>query len=89
MIKVMILFAISLTMQFTIPVSATWTEFCKGYERGYDVGWCYEWNKSGISCIEAVSPICPVPDIGESTWEDGHSRGFVQGHADWIERYGR
>ena len=49
--------------------------FCAGYKDGYAAGWCYEDN----FCIDPIPPICPIPKIGESGYQDGYNRGFIDG----------
>ncbi|WP_374425041.1 hypothetical protein [Chromobacterium sp.] len=50
-------------------------DFCDGYDDGYKEGWCY----GQFSCIKPISPICPIPRIGEDGYRDGYNRGFIDG----------
>lgn len=59
-------------------VEAVKTEYCKGYIKGYKKGYCYRI----INCIEPVDPICPIPEVGFETYNDGHNDGFSDGKAD-------
>ena len=54
--------------------------FCKGYDKGYKAGYCHQVQ----FCIEPISPICPLPEIGEdsNSFKDGYNRGFVDGYND-------
>lgn len=52
--------------------------FCEGWDKGYVRGYCYRKQ----NCIEPIIPLCPIPRIGESTYEDGYNRGFERGRAD-------
>jgi hypothetical protein len=51
------------------------SDFCEGYQDGYAVGYCYH----QFACIKPISPICPIPNIGENTYQDGYNRGFLAG----------
>lgn len=52
--------------------------YCEGFEKGYAEGYCYE----RVGCVSPVSPVCPVPSPGFSSWRDGYNRGFSQGLKD-------
>lgn len=49
--------------------------FCAGFEAGYVAGYCYGKNY----CIEPLTPLCPLPRLGEETYMDGYNRGFLVG----------
>lgn len=49
--------------------------FCDGFESGFKQGAC----DGKFGCIEPISPICPIPNIGESSFRDGYNRGFKNG----------
>lgn len=49
--------------------------FCEGYKAGYKAGHCYR----EFACIAPIPPICPIPEIGENTYQDGYNRGFLAG----------
>ena len=51
------------------------SDFCDGYQEGYKEGYCYGKN----ACIEPLAPLCPLPNVGDSTYQDGYNRGFVDG----------
>ncbi|WP_410878172.1 hypothetical protein [Myroides sp. DW712] len=55
-------------------------KFSQGFADGYKKGFCYD---KGISCIEPIPPIAPIPKIGESStsYNDGYNRGFQEGLA--------
>lgn len=59
-------------------VSLAYTPFCSGYNAGYKQGYCYGKHY----CLAPIVPICPIPDIGYSTFNDGYNRGFVDGLGD-------
>jgi len=59
---------------FTITAWA-YSSFCRGYENGYKEGYCYQ----NFSCITPITPICPIPYIGEDGYSDGYNRGFMDG----------
>lgn len=54
------------------------TKFSQGFSRGFKKGYCYN---QGLSCIEPIAPISPIPKIGESSnsYEDGYNNGFELG----------
>ena len=49
--------------------------FCDGFKAGYKAGYCY----GKPYCIARTPPICPVPYIGENSYNDGYNRGFLEG----------
>lgn len=51
--------------------------FCRGYQAGYKRGYCQ--NHGGKMCIPPIPPICPIPDVGQSGYQDGYDRGFEEG----------
>lgn len=51
------------------------SSFCDGWAAGYKAGYCYQ--KYG--CISPMIPICPIPNVGENTYQDGYNRGFATG----------
>jgi hypothetical protein len=63
-----------LALGLSAPVPAT-TGFCEGFEDGYKAGWCYQESY----CLEPLSPLCPLPKLGEDGYQDGYNRGFVTG----------
>lgn len=50
-------------------------QFCDGYEAGYKAGWCY----GKYSCLEPLTPLCPLARLGEDSFEGGYNRGFLDG----------
>jgi hypothetical protein len=67
--RLLILF-VMLSMSFTTSSD----EFCRGWDRGYAEGWCYEI----YGCVAPVPPVCPVPQAGFERYTDGYNRGFSQ-----------
>lgn len=51
--------------------------YCTGWEKGYKSGYCYEIE----NCVEPVVPVCPIPNIGDKSEQDGYNRGFTEGKA--------
>ena len=49
--------------------------FCDGFEAGYKAGYC----DGKFSCLEPLTPLCPLPGINESSFQDGYNRGFKNG----------
>lgn len=56
------------------PVAGT-SGFCEGYKAGYKAGYCYR----EFACIPPLPPLCPLPELGETTYQDGYNRGFLNG----------
>lgn len=50
-------------------------DFCNGYQEGYKAGYCH----NDQFCIPPIPPMCPMPNMGESTFQDGYNRGFLAG----------
>lgn len=63
----------SIVIFTSTPVLAS--PFCDGWTDGYKAGYCY--RQSG--CIEPLVPLCPLPHLGENTYQDGYNRGFLAG----------
>jgi hypothetical protein len=53
------------------------TGFCAGWADGYGEGYCYE----QYACLRPLTPLCPLPRLGESSYQDGYNRGFMVGLA--------
>ncbi|WP_405350685.1 hypothetical protein [Nonlabens sp. Asnod3-H03] len=66
------LFTILLLLTSAIVLSQTFKE---GYKKGYEEGYCY-----GIShCTPPLSPMVPMPSLGQDTYTDGYNLGFLEG----------
>ncbi|RMZ60382.1 hypothetical protein D1632_05445 [Chryseobacterium nematophagum] len=54
------------------------SNFNEGFVIGYGNGFCHD---RGVGCIKPLSPLAPIPAIGESinSYQDGYNRGFQQG----------
>ena len=52
------------------------SEYSKGYERGYHFGYCQD----GLGCISPVAPVAPIPMSGSYSYEDGFSKGSIDGN---------
>ena len=70
MIKFLIFVVAFVAMSF-----AGYGGFCSGWEDGYQAGYCYE----NYSCISPIVPICPIPRVGEDSYQNGYNRGFMAG----------
>jgi hypothetical protein len=73
-----VLFALVFTAAATTVAQAD-DAFCRGYQAGYKRGYCS--NHGRNMCIPPIPPICPIPRIGESSFQDGYDRGFADGAA--------
>ena len=58
-----------------IAIASAYTPFCEGFKAGYKAGYCY----GKYTCLEPLSPLCPLPRLGEETYMDGYNRGFTKG----------
>ncbi len=67
--------AVSATAFLATPAFAN--SYCDGFQAGYKAGYCYR----KYSCIPPLPPLCPLPRLGESTFQDGYNRGFTLGVA--------
>ncbi len=52
------------------------SDFCKGWEDGYCEGWK---DVKGQYAICPITPICPIPEIGQDSYRGGYNRGFKAG----------
>jgi hypothetical protein len=59
----------------TTSAHAYGNSFCAGFEEGFKSGAC----DGKFGCIPPIPPICPIPNIGEQTFQDGYNRGFKLG----------
>lgn len=70
-----LIFAITFLLALATSAFAFGNAFCDGYKAGYQSGYCY----GEYSCIKPIPPICPIPRIGEKSYQDGYNRGFLVG----------
>lgn len=54
------------------------TPFSKGFEEGFEKGYCYD---KGIGCLAPIAPLAPIPNVNEKSgsYIDGYNRGFQVG----------
>tara|TARA_R110001606_G_scaffold395892_1_gene569040 strand:+ start:877 stop:1968 length:1092 start_codon:yes stop_codon:yes gene_type:complete len=54
------------------------SKYNEGFNNGYKNGYCQD---QSIGCIPPISPIAPIPKIGENldSYKDGYNRGFKMG----------
>jgi hypothetical protein len=72
-----VLSAFTLTNANSIKIQVTLVnDFCKGWEDGYCEGWK---DEKGQYAICPITPICPIPEIGQDTYKGGYNRGFKAG----------
>lgn len=53
-------------------------DYCDGWNTGYEVGACYQ---RSVGCVPPVPPLCPLPEMGADSYQDGYNRGFLAGLA--------
>ena len=51
-------------------------DFCDGWEEGYCEGWK---DVKGQLSLCPITPICPIADIGCTTYKCGYNKGFKAG----------
>lgn len=76
--KKSILHAFLIILLININVFAQSDKYSKGYQIGWEKGYCYE---SGYGCTSPIPPLSPLPRIDESSdnYQDGYNRGFFDG----------
>ncbi len=52
------------------------SDFCDGWEDGYCEGWK---DVKGSLSLCPLTPLCPLPAIGQDTYKGGYNRGFKAG----------
>ena len=50
--------------------------FCEGWKDGYCEGWK---DVKGQYSICPITPLCPLPEIGQNHYKGGYNRGFKAG----------
>jgi len=63
-------------------VNPTAPDYCDGWEKGYPAGWCW----SEVPCLPPVTPVCPVPQVNRTAYQDGYNDSFVRGREDRDEQ---
>lgn len=82
--KLLLLLLLLINLSLIVPekpkILSTSTEktYCDGWEKGYIQGYCYE----VIGCVKPIVPICPIPKVGQTSYDDGYNRGFLKGKKD-------
>mgnify|MGYP001583699638 CR=1 FL=1 len=66
------------TPQQYILTNPSSPSFGDGYQGGYKDGYQYS-EGGGVKPIAPIAPISPIPDIGENTYDDGYTRGIIEG----------
>ena len=67
--------AVVCSMLLFVSSEALASAFCDGWEHGYVAGYCYK----QFGCLKPLVPLCPLPDLGENTYQGGYNRGFLAG----------
>jgi len=52
------------------------SDFCDGWEDGFCEGWR---DVRGQLTLCPITPICPLPEIGQDSYRGGYNRGFKAG----------
>ena len=52
------------------------SDFCEGWKDGYCEGWK---DVKGQLALCPLTPLCPLPEIGQDTYKGGYNRGFKAG----------
>ena len=65
----------SLTIFIFSTITFSQDSFCDGWDAGYAAGACYGNN----FCVPPITPLCPLPRIGEDSFQGGYNRGFLAG----------
>jgi hypothetical protein len=73
--KRLILLSVLVVSFLTLCAKVAYSDFCNGWNDGYKQGWCYGQDY----CIPPIPPLCPVANIGETTYKHGYNRGFIAG----------
>lgn len=55
--------------------------FCRGFQVGYGRGYCAAQGVAFNMCLKPLPPLCPLPGLGQSTFQDGYDAGFSAGMA--------
>lgn len=76
MIALTALKPIGLPSSSTSETTIRYDDFCDGWEDGYCEGWK---DIKGQYAICPITPICPIPEIGQDTYKGGYNRGFKAG----------
>jgi len=71
--KALIILLAIISLSFTISNDSN---YCKGWEDGYCEGWK---DVKGQFAICPVTPVCPIPAVGQDTYKGGYNRGFKAG----------
>ena len=70
-----ILFIMVCSIFLFVSSEALASAFCDGWSDGYIEGYCYQ----KFGCLQPLVPLCPLPRIGEKTYQDGYNLGFLVG----------
>jgi len=52
------------------------SDFCEGWEEGYCEGWK---DVKGQLALCPLTPLCPLPKLGQDSYKGGYNRGFKAG----------
>ena len=65
-----------LALFLSLSIYSQSSSFCNGFKKGYKAGYCYD---DAYGCVTPVFPPCPVPNIGNNSYQGGYNQGFVAG----------
>jgi len=71
-------YVLATILLFSIDAFAQSDKYSKGYQIGWEKGYCYE---GGYGCTSPIPPLSPLPKIDENSYsyENGYNRGFTDG----------
>lgn len=73
----LILLIISFIWGISEETNLNQSDYCNGFQYGWEAGYCYEEEDP---CIAPIAPACPVPQVGRDSWQHGYNDGFNQGY---------
>ena len=77
--SIVLILSIIVCLSLSIPASAVdKDDYGQGYQDGYKAGYQYQ-SDGGIKPIAPIAPIPPIANIGESGYDDGYTRGIIEG----------
>lgn len=80
LIGVLVVFALTIRSNSSALSSFQQTHVEKTYCDGWEDGYCEGWKDvKGELAICPVTPVCPIPEVDKTRYQDGYNRGFKAG----------